>query len=201
MEQFNNVLLTGLLQIAYISYYFMPISLGTSLFLRKKQDDFDSAVFTIALCFISPISDTCSSRPWDRDSLLIRSRPWTSRPVLLPFGYNRPLMAREEQDRCFPQRSYCRGARVSFLRMEMPGEDDLLGPGARCLCIDRFDGLSPVPLRHRRYRRRIACHAYHPDRTGRAPSFFTVIESSSELVPLPHRTRSVSPDCRSKEAA
>ena len=51
MEQFNNVLLTGLLQIAYISYYFMPISLGTSLFLRKKQDDFDSAVFTIALCF------------------------------------------------------------------------------------------------------------------------------------------------------
>jgi membrane-associated phospholipid phosphatase len=51
MEQFNNALLTGLLQIAYISYYFMPILLGTSLFLRKKQNEFDSAVFTIVLCF------------------------------------------------------------------------------------------------------------------------------------------------------
>jgi membrane-associated phospholipid phosphatase len=51
MERFNTVLLTGLLQIAYISYYFMPISLGTILFLKKKQYEFDSAVFTICLCF------------------------------------------------------------------------------------------------------------------------------------------------------
>jgi len=51
MERFNTVLLTGLLQIAYISYYFMPISLGTFLFLKKKQFEFDSAVFTIVLCF------------------------------------------------------------------------------------------------------------------------------------------------------
>ena len=51
MERFNTVLLTGLLQIAYISYYFMPIALGTFLFLKKKQYEFDSAVFTICLCF------------------------------------------------------------------------------------------------------------------------------------------------------
>jgi membrane-associated phospholipid phosphatase len=51
IERFNNSLLTGLLQIAYISYYFMPIVLCTSLFLRKKQTEFDSAVFAIALCF------------------------------------------------------------------------------------------------------------------------------------------------------
>jgi membrane-associated phospholipid phosphatase len=51
MERFNNILLTGLLQLAYISYYFMPIVLGTVLFLRKKRDEFDSAVFSIVLCF------------------------------------------------------------------------------------------------------------------------------------------------------
>ncbi len=51
MERFNNALLTGLLQIAYISYYFMPISLATVLFVKKKHEDFDSAVFAIVLCF------------------------------------------------------------------------------------------------------------------------------------------------------
>ncbi len=51
MEQFNDVLLTGLLQTAYISYYFMPISLALVLFFRKNRDSFDSAVFAILLCF------------------------------------------------------------------------------------------------------------------------------------------------------
>jgi len=51
MERFNNTLLTALLQIAYISYYFMPIALGASLYLRDKQDEFAYAVFTIILCF------------------------------------------------------------------------------------------------------------------------------------------------------
>jgi membrane-associated phospholipid phosphatase len=51
MERFNNSALTGLLQIAYISYYFMPIALGTFLFLKRKQYEFDSAVFGIVLCF------------------------------------------------------------------------------------------------------------------------------------------------------
>jgi membrane-associated phospholipid phosphatase len=51
MERFNDSLLTGLFQLAYISYYFMPIALGTVLFFRKKQHEFDSAVFTIVLCF------------------------------------------------------------------------------------------------------------------------------------------------------
>jgi membrane-associated phospholipid phosphatase len=51
MERFNNILLTGLLQLAYISYYFMPIALGTVLFLKNKRNEFDGAVFTIVLCF------------------------------------------------------------------------------------------------------------------------------------------------------
>jgi membrane-associated phospholipid phosphatase len=51
MERFNNALLTTLLQVAYISYYFMPIALGTSLFLRNRRVEFETAVFTIILCF------------------------------------------------------------------------------------------------------------------------------------------------------
>jgi membrane-associated phospholipid phosphatase len=51
MERFNNALLTGLLQTAYISYYFMPISLGVLLFIREKRSSFNTAVFGIVLCF------------------------------------------------------------------------------------------------------------------------------------------------------
>lgn len=51
MERFNNTLLTALFQVAYISYYVMPIALGASLFLKDKQGEFETAVFTIILCF------------------------------------------------------------------------------------------------------------------------------------------------------
>lgn len=51
LERFNNALLTGLLQAAYLSYYFTPISLGTILFLKSRQREFDTAVFVIVLCF------------------------------------------------------------------------------------------------------------------------------------------------------
>jgi membrane-associated phospholipid phosphatase len=51
LERVNNAWLTALFQIAYISYYFMPISLGTVLLIRDKQDEFEAAVFAILLCF------------------------------------------------------------------------------------------------------------------------------------------------------
>jgi membrane-associated phospholipid phosphatase len=51
MERFQNALLTAVLQVAYVSYYFMPIALGAALFLRNKQGEFGTAVFTIILCF------------------------------------------------------------------------------------------------------------------------------------------------------
>jgi membrane-associated phospholipid phosphatase len=51
LERFNDALLTGLLQAAYLSYYFTPISLGTILFVRGRQREFDTAVFVIVLCF------------------------------------------------------------------------------------------------------------------------------------------------------
>lgn len=51
MERFNNAWLTALFQVAYISYYFMPIALGASLFIKHKQGEFNVAVFTIVLCF------------------------------------------------------------------------------------------------------------------------------------------------------
>ena len=51
MERFNSAVLTALLQVAYISYYVIPIALGTSLFLRGKRGEFETAVFSIILCF------------------------------------------------------------------------------------------------------------------------------------------------------
>jgi membrane-associated phospholipid phosphatase len=51
MERFQNAQLTAVLQVAYISYYFMPIALGATLFLRDKRGEFETAVFTIILCF------------------------------------------------------------------------------------------------------------------------------------------------------
>jgi membrane-associated phospholipid phosphatase len=51
MERFNNAVLTGFLQSAYISYYFMPISLGMFLFLAGRNREFDTMVFGVVLCF------------------------------------------------------------------------------------------------------------------------------------------------------
>lgn len=51
MERFINPILTNLLQLAYISYYFIPISLGIVLAVRKKQENLDEAFFGVVLCF------------------------------------------------------------------------------------------------------------------------------------------------------
>jgi membrane-associated phospholipid phosphatase len=51
MERFIHPVLTDILQIAYSSYYFIPISLGILLYVRNKKKDFDEAVFGIVLCF------------------------------------------------------------------------------------------------------------------------------------------------------
>jgi len=51
MERFNSTWLTALFQIAYISYYAMPIAVATALFFGDKQAEFETAAFTIILCF------------------------------------------------------------------------------------------------------------------------------------------------------
>jgi membrane-associated phospholipid phosphatase len=51
MERFNNSWLTALFQIAYISYYGMPIVVCMLLFIKDEQEEFETAAFTIILCF------------------------------------------------------------------------------------------------------------------------------------------------------
>jgi membrane-associated phospholipid phosphatase len=51
MERLISPLLTALLQFAYISYYFIPISLGVVLIFKGKYEEFEDALFGIVLCF------------------------------------------------------------------------------------------------------------------------------------------------------
>jgi len=51
MEKLINPLLTTLLQLAYISYYFMPLSLGATLIAKHRDQELDEAMFGIVLCF------------------------------------------------------------------------------------------------------------------------------------------------------
>ncbi len=51
LERFISPFLTDVLQIAYISYYLMAVSLGIALLAKNKQEEFDEAVFGIVLCF------------------------------------------------------------------------------------------------------------------------------------------------------
>jgi membrane-associated phospholipid phosphatase len=51
MERMISPWLTALLQCAYISYYFIPISLGVVLIAKGKHDEFEDALFGIVLCF------------------------------------------------------------------------------------------------------------------------------------------------------
>jgi membrane-associated phospholipid phosphatase len=51
MERMISPLLTAILQCAYISYYFIPISLSVVLIAKGKHDEFEDALFGIVLCF------------------------------------------------------------------------------------------------------------------------------------------------------
>jgi len=51
LERFANVRLTDLLQLAYISYYFIPLALGIVLIVRGRFAAFEEVLFGILLCF------------------------------------------------------------------------------------------------------------------------------------------------------
>ncbi len=51
LEGIMHPLLTDALQIAYMSYYFMPFILAVALLSQKRQEQFDYALFMIMLCF------------------------------------------------------------------------------------------------------------------------------------------------------
>ena len=51
LEKIMNPLLTDILQLAYTTYYFIPISFGVVLWLNNKREEFDRSVFLILFCF------------------------------------------------------------------------------------------------------------------------------------------------------
>lgn len=51
LEAIHNPVFTDILQLAYTSYYFLPIVLGILLKLRKREAEFDRTVFLILFCF------------------------------------------------------------------------------------------------------------------------------------------------------
>lgn len=51
LEAFQNPLVTDILQMAYSSYYFLPLGLGLILKVKNRDADFDKALFCILLCF------------------------------------------------------------------------------------------------------------------------------------------------------
>lgn len=51
MEKIMNSFLTDILQVAYSTYYFLPIILGVVLKIKKKNEEFEKSLFLILLCF------------------------------------------------------------------------------------------------------------------------------------------------------
>jgi membrane-associated phospholipid phosphatase len=51
LERFMNPLLTDLLQLAYSTYYFIPIIFGVTLLLNNQRKEFDRTLFLILFCF------------------------------------------------------------------------------------------------------------------------------------------------------
>lgn len=51
LQKIMNPLLTEIMQIAYTSYYFIPLALGIVLKIHKKESKFEEALFLILLCF------------------------------------------------------------------------------------------------------------------------------------------------------
>lgn len=51
IEKIMNPLLTDVLQVAYSTYYFLPVMLGIALKQKGKSEDFEKSLFLILLCF------------------------------------------------------------------------------------------------------------------------------------------------------
>ncbi len=51
LERFMMPMLTDIVQLAYSTYYFLPISLGIALKLNKMHAEFEKSLFFIMLCF------------------------------------------------------------------------------------------------------------------------------------------------------
>ncbi|MFZ3138751.1 MAG: phosphatase PAP2 family protein [Thermodesulfovibrionales bacterium] len=51
LESIMNPFLTDILQIAYSTYYFIPISFSIILLMNKQREEFDKTIFMILLCF------------------------------------------------------------------------------------------------------------------------------------------------------
>jgi len=51
LERIMHPLLTDLLQIAYSTYYFIPMSFGIVLLSKRKKEEFDRSLFLILFCF------------------------------------------------------------------------------------------------------------------------------------------------------
>lgn len=51
MERIMNPFLTDILQVAYSTYYFLPVILGVVLKIKKKNEEFGKSLFLILLCF------------------------------------------------------------------------------------------------------------------------------------------------------
>lgn len=51
MEKTATPLLTDILQVAYSTYYFLPVALGVVLKIKGQKEDFEKSLFLILLCF------------------------------------------------------------------------------------------------------------------------------------------------------
>jgi len=51
LERVVNPYLTEILQLAYTSYYFLPVILGIALKIKKRETEFDEGLLFILLCF------------------------------------------------------------------------------------------------------------------------------------------------------
>lgn len=51
LESVMNPVLTDILQLAYSSYYFLPVTLGIALLKNNQRDEFNKSLFLILFCF------------------------------------------------------------------------------------------------------------------------------------------------------
>jgi len=51
LEKIMSPLLTDILQVAYTTYYFIPVSFGAIVLMKNRREDFNRTLFLILLCF------------------------------------------------------------------------------------------------------------------------------------------------------
>ena len=160
----DRSLADGSLVLAYVSYYFLPVILGVTLYLKNPKADFEMAVFVLLFgYYVSFIGYILFPAIGPRYTLTHLQTVPLGRQCHYRFCQRYAEYLGAQQARLYAERTYSGCPHGALLILPLPSAA-LLHPPPCCHRSHSLYGLPPVPLCHRSLRGCFPCSGLYPHR-------------------------------------